>query len=90
MIEAPLPENEAQRLASLQSLYILDTPSEERFERITRVVQRLFDIPIASITLVDVNRQWWGCKEISRRCLAIPRSSRFLVSFCNTASTLAV
>lgn len=55
----PLPENEAERLAALRALNILDTPSEERFDRITRTAKRLFNVPIALITLVDTNRQWF-------------------------------
>jgi GAF domain-containing protein len=75
--EAALPPNEAQRIAALRALPILDTPREERFDRITRLAQRLFDVPIALITLVDANRQWF------KSCMGIgvdqtPRS----VSFC--------
>ncbi|GAC1431772.1 MAG: hypothetical protein NVS4B1_30460 [Ktedonobacteraceae bacterium] len=77
MVKAPLPENESQRVASLHSLQILDTLSEERFERITRIAQRLFDVPITSITLVDANRQWF------KSCLGLtmPETSRD-ISFC--------
>ena len=77
MVKAPLPENESQRVASLHALQILDTLSEERFERITRIAQRLFDVPITSITLVDANRQWFkSCVGLS-----VPETSRD-VSFC--------
>lgn len=77
MSEAALPPNEAQRLAALRALRILDTPREERFDRITRLAQRMFDVPIALVTLVDVNRQWF------KSCIGLdmgetPRS----VSFC--------
>ena len=41
MKEAPIPDNEEERLKSLHSLNILDTPSEERFDRIIRVAQKL-------------------------------------------------
>jgi diguanylate cyclase (GGDEF)-like protein len=55
MISPPLPSNERQRLATLRSLKILDTPAEERFDRITRIARRLFDVPIAlgSLCLID-------------------------------------
>ena len=77
MLKAPLPADEAQRLAALYSLQILDTVPEERFERITRIIQRLFDVPIASITLVDANRQWF------KSCLgmSLPETSRD-IAFC--------
>lgn len=53
MPPAPLPENEGQRLKALHALDILDTPPEERFDRLTRVARRLFDTPIALMSLVD-------------------------------------
>ncbi len=57
MIEAAPYPNEVERLASLKSLKLLDTPIEERFERITRMVCRLLDVPIAMFNLVDEDRQ---------------------------------
>ena len=56
---ASLPENEEQRLRTLHGLALLDTPAEERFDRITRLAARIFDVPIALITLVDEDRQWF-------------------------------
>ncbi|GAB4216075.1 MAG: sensor domain-containing diguanylate cyclase [Synechococcales cyanobacterium] len=58
-MEAELPKNENQRFAALQKLNILDTPLEERFERITRMVCRSLKVPIAAISLVDESRQWF-------------------------------
>ncbi|MCS6972285.1 MAG: diguanylate cyclase [Leptospiraceae bacterium] len=54
----PLPENEGERLAALHELGILDTPPEERFDRITRLAQLVFDVPISLISLIDSDRQW--------------------------------
>ena len=59
MIAPELPTDEAARLESLRALDILDTPPEERFDRITRLASTLFDAPIAYITMVDANRQWF-------------------------------
>ncbi|MDA0788925.1 MAG: sensor domain-containing diguanylate cyclase [Proteobacteria bacterium] len=56
---APKPENEARRLEVLQSLGLLNTPREERFDRFTRFAQRLFDVPIAYISLIDEDVQWF-------------------------------
>ncbi|MGQ5524850.1 GAF domain-containing protein, partial [Chitinimonas sp. PSY-7] len=53
------PPNEAARLKALHSLQILDTVPEERFDRLTRMARRLFDVPIALISLVDADRQWF-------------------------------
>ena len=72
MIAPPNPPNEAARLCALRSLDLLDTKAEERFDRITRLAASLFDVPIASITLVDENRQWFkscvggGASETAR------------------------
>jgi len=52
-------QNEEQRLASLHGLSILDTPPEERFDRITRLAASIFKTPMASITLVDRDRHWF-------------------------------
>lgn len=59
MIEAPIPADEAPRLAALLALRLLDTPAEERFDRITRTARALFDVPIALISLIDARRQWF-------------------------------
>lgn len=59
MQEARLPENEASRVAALHSLKILDTPKEDRFDRYTRITAQIFDVPVALISLVDRERQWF-------------------------------
>jgi GAF domain-containing protein len=58
MIAAPTPADEDQRLQALRELLILDTPPEERFDRLTRFAMREFEVPMAGITLVDRDRQW--------------------------------
>lgn len=58
MIEGPIPPDEPQRLAALRKLNVLDSGIEARFERITQMVRRLLNVPIASISLVDQTRQW--------------------------------
>lgn len=52
-------EHERERLAALNRLAILDTPSERRFDRITQLTARVFDIPFAMVTLVDQDRLWF-------------------------------
>lgn len=59
MIAAPLPENEAERLNRLELYDVLDTPAEEAFDCITRMVAEIIDVPIALISLVDRDRQWF-------------------------------
>jgi PAS domain S-box-containing protein len=80
MHSAPLPDNEAHRLAELRFLRILDTPFEERFDRITRTATMLFHVPIALVSLVDDTRQWFK----SCQGLDIRETSRE-ISFCSHA-----
>ncbi|MDI5920432.1 GGDEF domain-containing protein [Halomonas sp. LR5S13] len=51
--------DEHTRLAELRALDILDTPPEERFDRYTRLVSQIFDVPTALISLIDEDRQWF-------------------------------
>lgn len=59
MTPAPTPPDEERRVAALHALQILDTAPEARFDRITRLAQRLFGTSIATFTLVDSERQWF-------------------------------
>jgi diguanylate cyclase (GGDEF)-like protein len=77
MIEAAIPANEPARIAALQNTQLLDTPLEERFERITRLVCRLLGVPKASISLVDETRQWFKSMQGSAM-METPRK----ISFC--------
>lgn len=71
-LRADVPADEDVRLAGLRDLAVLDTPAEERFDRITRVAAALADVPIALVSLVDEDRQWFkscvglGVSETSR------------------------
>ena len=71
-IEPLYPPNEAQRLYALRRYDILDTPPERTFDRITAMAARLFNVPIAVISLVDESRIWFkshhglNVEEISR------------------------
>ena len=56
---AQKPGDEAERLRALQDLGVLDTQPEERFDRYTRIAAALFDVPIALVSLIDANRQWF-------------------------------
>jgi diguanylate cyclase (GGDEF)-like protein len=56
---ASKPENETERLEMIRSLGLLDTPPEERFDRFTRFAQRLFDVPIAFVSVIGEDDQWY-------------------------------
>ncbi|WP_306260329.1 EAL domain-containing protein [Pararhizobium sp. IMCC21322] len=58
-IPAPIPSDEAERLATLRRFAILDTEKERAFDRITDFAAKNFDVPIAIISLVDTDRQWF-------------------------------
>lgn len=75
-----IPSDEVHRLETLRSLNILDTPPEERFDRLTRTAKRLFGVPIVQFTLVDENRQWFkSCVGLNVQ--ETPRD----ISFCGHA-----
>ncbi|MHB2028977.1 MAG: sensor domain-containing diguanylate cyclase [Acidimicrobiales bacterium] len=59
----PKPPNEEERLAELESLHILDSEAEERFDHVTRLAQRLFGVPFAAITFIDRDRQWFKSSQ---------------------------
>ena len=76
-VRAKIDETEASRLHALHSLNLLDTEPEERFDRYTRLAAALFDTPIALVTLVDADRQWF------KSCLGSDQSETSReVSFC--------
>lgn len=80
MLTPPKPDDEAERLEALQALRVLDTPAEERFDRVTRMARRLFDVPIALVSLVDADRQWF------KSCIGLGSSETSRdVSFCGHA-----
>lgn len=58
-MKPPLPENEAARLKTLCQCNILDTAPEEEFDDITRLAAHISGSPIALVSLVDTNRQWF-------------------------------
>ncbi len=80
MIAPPIPHRESERLKSLTDLNLLDTAPEERFDRFTRLAKHLFRVPIALVSLVDAQRQWFK----SRQGLDATETSR-TVSFCGHA-----
>ena len=80
-MQAPgIPENEEQRLKSLYITGLLDTRDDERFERLTRLARKAFQVPVALISLLDRERQWLlACQGVGVR--ETPRD----ISFCGHA-----
>ena len=80
MKKPDIPQDEHARLETLRSLSILDTPPEERFDRITRMAKRLLGVPIALVSLIDENRQWF------KSCVGLSSSETSReISFCGHA-----
>ncbi|WP_244272178.1 sensor domain-containing diguanylate cyclase [Halomonas aestuarii] len=74
------PVDEESRIEILRSFDILDTPAEERFDRLTRLARRLFGVPIALVSLVDHDRQWFK-SHAGLEASETPRD----ISFCGHA-----
>jgi diguanylate cyclase (GGDEF)-like protein len=56
---APKPANELQRLNALNALQIMDTGPDQRFQSFVRLASDMFGVPIALVTLLDAERQWF-------------------------------
>ena len=80
MTPAPLPQNEAERLDALRRYEILDTEPEQKFDDLTLLASHICQAPIALISLVDADRQWFKSKV----GLTTSQTSRS-VSFCGHA-----
>lgn len=72
-----LPEHELERLHQLHSLQILDTPADPAFDSLTALAAELLEVPVALISLVDRDRQWFK----SRIGLEVCETARD-ISFC--------
>jgi len=75
-----LPDNEHERQAALDRSGLLDSGTEERFDRYTRMAASMFDVPITLVCLLDRDRQWFK----SRQGLATTETARE-ISFCGHA-----
>lgn len=80
MIIPERPDGEGRRLEALHTTGLLDTPAEERFDRITRLASRLFGVEISVVSLIDSDRQF----HKSMRGMDVPVIARD-VSFCGHA-----
>ena len=58
MPAAPVPPHEIRRLAAVQKVRLLGTPAEERFDKITRLARRIFDVPMACLDIVGEKLAW--------------------------------
>jgi GAF domain-containing protein len=65
---APIPSNEAQRLAALREYEVLDTETEQAYDDICALAAQICNVPVSMISLVDESRQWFKSKlGVNRR-----------------------
>ncbi|MGS2743523.1 PAS domain-containing protein [Halomonas sp. LS-001] len=85
----PIPQNETERQCALDETGLLKSEYEARFERITRIARQMFSVPIALVSLIDQDRQWFKSNQ-GLNANETPRN----ISFCGhailTASPLIV
>lgn len=80
MIKPSIPESEADRIRTLEEYGILDTPPEPEFDALTELASSILGVPIALVSLVDRDRQWFKSKV----GLPVSQTARE-VSFCGHA-----
>ena len=58
--KCPIPPNEADRIFALRQTDLLDSDTDDPiFDRFTSLAQRIFDLPVVLVSLVDIERQWF-------------------------------
>lgn len=80
MKEAPIPENEKERIEAVHKMAILDTKPEKRFDRLTKEAVKKIKVPISTLTILDSNREWFkSCHGLSKK------EGERAISFCGHA-----
>jgi two-component system cell cycle sensor histidine kinase/response regulator CckA len=89
MPPAPLPENEHARLAALRRYDILDSGPETAYDDLAKIAAQICGTPIALITLVDAERQWFKAR-VGMEALETPRDHAFCAYTIHESATLVV
>lgn len=89
MPAAPKPENDSERIAALKSYNLLDTPSEERFDKLTELAAKILNVPIVTLSLVDSDRVWFKSKY-GIDAIETPRDYSFCSYVVHRGETLVV
>lgn len=87
--EPPLHPKEAERLESLRSYGILDTPHESAYDDLVRLAAALLDTPMAAVSLVDHDRQWFKA-SVGMDLTETPRNEAFCAYVAATGEPLIV
>ena len=89
MPAAPIPNNEAQRMAALLSCRVLDTEPDSAFDNLTQLAARLLAVPICIVSLVDSKRQWFkSC--VGLRATETPRDAAFCAHAIHSSEPLII
>ncbi|MEO6786830.1 MAG: sensor domain-containing diguanylate cyclase [Chthoniobacteraceae bacterium] len=88
-MKAAISASEAERLAALRSYHILDTPPEASYDDITMLASEICATPIAAVTLIDADRQWFKSK-LGMEVSETPRDVAFCAHTILTADLLEV
>lgn len=81
--------DEESRQRALDALRVLDTPPDERVDRITRLAQQIFGVPMVSVNLLDRDRQWRK-SEIGIGVQEVPRADAFCEATIAQTETLVI
>jgi len=88
-MQPKIPLQEADRMAAVRETALLDTPPEERFDRITRRAQEKFGVPVSYVALVDDDRQWFKSKQ-GLEADETPRDIAFCAHAINEENPLVI
>lgn len=89
MVKPEIPKNEQKRLSILNSFNILDTLEEKEYDAITRIAADLCDTPVALVSLIDEDRQWFKSHH-GIDATETPRELAFCAHAINTPDTLFI
>ncbi len=85
----PVPADELQRLRDLERYGVIDSPSDEHFERIVELASLIFSVPITAISLVEQHRQWFLC-NLGLEASETPRDQAFCAHAIATDGVMVV